>query len=78
MEQEILPEVKGLSLHLLSVDWEEDYVQDLVNTALRVFERNITGPVKYRRLYEKYGLLLNGEAARYIRTRPSVRNSVLV
>ena len=64
VEQEILPEVKGKSLHLLSVDWEEDHIQDLVSKAIQIFENNLTGPVRYRMLYDKYELLLNGEAGR--------------
>ena len=50
-------------LHLLSVEWEEDQVQDLATKAARIFERNVVGPRKYMKLYEQYTLLLNGEAA---------------
>lgn len=65
VEQEILPEVKGKSLHLLSVDWEEDHIQDLAKKAIQIFENNVIGPVKYKTLYDKYEVLLNGDAARW-------------
>ena len=35
IEQELLPELRGRqNLHLLSVGWEEDHVQDLLNKVL--------------------------------------------
>ena len=57
-----MPDCKGSTMFLLSVGWEEDHVQALADKTLAVFEANVTGPIKYRTLYEKYSLLLNGNA----------------
>ena len=40
-------------LYLLSVNWEEARVQELCSEAVEIFERNVLGPRKYMKLYDK-------------------------
>lgn len=62
VESQLLPDIQVRSKYLLSVDWEEHQVQELVAKAIRTFERNLVGPVDYIRLYDEYSDLLNGSA----------------
>ena len=52
IEKELFPEmVDHPDLYLLSVDWEEDLVQNLVSKVVDVLDRNTVGPIKYIRYY---------------------------
>ncbi len=51
-------------LYLLSVGWDENFVQQQCARAVDIFERNVARPRKYLRLYDDYGHLLNGDADR--------------
>ncbi len=46
------------------MDWNEDYVKEMTNEALDIFAKNMTGPKKYKKVYDKYKILLNGNANR--------------
>lgn len=62
VEQELFPEMKGRSMFLLSVNWEEDQVQALYRRAMEILDRNVIGPKSYVHIYDKYEALLNGQA----------------
>ena len=62
VEEQLLAEKKTRPAYLLSVGWEEDFVQDMCARAVSIFERNVPGPRKYLRLYDAYKHLLNGDA----------------
>ena len=62
IEKELFPEMADLDMFLLSVDWEEDYIQDICNKVSEVFDANAVGPMKYIKMYEKYSGLLSGQA----------------
>ncbi|XP_059095302.1 dynein axonemal heavy chain 3-like [Tigriopus californicus] len=62
VEQELFPEMKGRSMFLLSVNWEEDKVQALYRRAMEILDRNIIGPKSYVHIYDKYEALLSGQA----------------
>jgi hypothetical protein len=64
IEHEIFPETRDMSLHLHSVEWNEDHVQSLVTRATDIFSRNAVGPMKYTRMYSKYSQLLTADADR--------------
>ena len=64
IEKELFPEMANLDMYLLSVDWKEDHVQELVKNVVDTFEKNTVGPIEYIRLYDKYSGLLSGEADR--------------
>ncbi len=56
------PSSSGRPMYLLSVSWEEDYVQAMCARAVDIFQRNVAGPTRYLRLYDSYKQLLNGDA----------------
>ena len=62
IEKELFPELADSNLFLLPVNWEENYIQDLVRQAIEIFDKNIIGPKRYIKLYDTYSNLLTGQA----------------
>uniref|UniRef100_A0A8C5KDB1 Dynein axonemal heavy chain 3 n=1 Tax=Jaculus jaculus TaxID=51337 RepID=A0A8C5KDB1_JACJA len=66
VESVLLPELKGYSLILRTVDPKEKLVSDFVDQTFEVFKKNQVGPYKYLNVYKKYGDLLDSTAEKDI------------
>ncbi|XP_037363374.1 dynein axonemal heavy chain 3 isoform X2 [Talpa occidentalis] len=66
VESVLFPELKGYDLTLGTINPEENLVNDLVNQALEIFQKNQVGPHKYLDVYKKYDDLLDNTAEQNI------------